>query len=156
MWSWYTGAGLTVVERIDRVDHELQQAVPELGVTLASGVAAGRAPGVMVMMMVGPRLAALGAADTAASDDAADAAAGAAAAAAPAAAATGVTGHRYAAAAARARHAAHARLAAVGRVRMLLEHKPDTRPRMSDLRRCATTIALYTYSASLNYILTVP
>lgn len=34
VWSWYTGAGLTVVERINRVDHKLQQAVPELGVAL--------------------------------------------------------------------------------------------------------------------------
>lgn len=104
MWSWYTGAGLTVVERIDRVDHKLQQAVPELGVALPCRVR-GRAPAGLIAPLSGPGTAA----------------AGAAAAATPAAA-SGLPGCRYAAASARTRHAAHARLATVGRVRMLLKH----------------------------------
>lgn len=104
MWSWYTGAGLTVVERIDRVDHELQQAVPELGVALGVG---GRAP---VAGLLAP-LSGAGAAAAAAAN---------AAAAADSAAASGLPGRRDAPA--RTRRAAHARLAIVDRVRMLLEH----------------------------------
>lgn len=102
MWSWYTGAGLTVVERIDRVDHKLQQAVPELGM---APVMRGRAPMGLLAPLSGARAAA------AAAD---------AAAAANSAAASGLPGRRDASA--RTRRTTHARLAIVDRVRMLLEH----------------------------------
>lgn len=98
------------MERIDRVDHELQQAVPELG------VARVRRPATAVAAVAAAARHLLAALPSG------DGAAGAAAAAAPAAAA-GLPGRRYAAAAARTRRAAHARLVAVGRVRMLLKHR---------------------------------
>lgn len=106
MWSWYTGAGLTVVERIDRVDHKLQQAVTEFSMALPR--MRRRAPAGLLAALSGPGAAATPAA-------------GAAAAATPAAA-SGLPWRRYAAASARTRHATHARLATVGRVRMLLKH----------------------------------
>lgn len=87
------------MERIDRVDHKLQQAVPELRV----GV--GRAPVGLLASLSGPR--------------ATGAAADAAAAANPAAA-SGLPRRRDASA--RTRRTTHARLAIVDRVRMLLEH----------------------------------
>lgn len=106
VWSWYTGAGLTVVERIDRVDHKLQQAVPELRVALPCRVRRRTPAGLFAALST---------------NAAPSTAAGTAAAATPAAA-SGLPGRRYAAASACTRHATHARLATVGRVRMLLEH----------------------------------
>lgn len=115
MWSWYTGAGLTVVERIDRMDHKLQQTVPKLGVALPCRVRR-RAATALVATLSGSWAATTAAATTAA------ATASSTATAATPAAASGLPGRRYAAASARTRHATHARLATVGRVRMLLEH----------------------------------
>lgn len=114
MWSWYTGAGLTVVERIDRMDHKLQQTVPKLGVALPCRVRR-RAATALVATLSGSWAATTAAATAAAT-------ASSTATAATPAAASGLPGRRYAAASARTRHATHARLATVGRIRMLLEH----------------------------------
>lgn len=103
MWSWYTGAGLTVVERIDRVDHKLQQAVSKLCVAL---------PRMRGRASVGLFAALSGTCATAAAADAA--------AAANSATASSLPGRRDASA--RTRRTAHARFAIVDRVRMLLEH----------------------------------
>jgi len=117
VWSWYTGAGLTVVERIDRVDHKLEQTVAEFCVALPRRVRRRTPVGLFAAMSGAPGATA----DAAAAAPTATATGTTAAAATPAAA-SGLPGRRYAAASARARHATHARLAAVGRVRMLLEH----------------------------------
>lgn len=128
VWSWYTGAGLTVVERIDRVDHKLQQAVPKFGVALPR--MRGRAPSGLLAALSGPGAAATPAA-------------GAAAASTPAAA-SGLPRRRYAAASARTRHATHARLATVGRVRMLLKHTHNAISAFNesshDCRRCSPRV----------------
>jgi len=115
VWSWYTGAGLTVVERIDRVDHKLQQAVPEFCVALPW---VRRAPMGLFASLSGARAtAAATAADTAA--------------AANPAAASGLPGRWDASA--RTRCTTHTRLAIVDRVRMLLEHTTPFRRSMESL-----------------------